>query len=76
MAQMGQCYEYGSTPCFTTMYINISVLHVICYLHNTVAQKIVVIWLMYTLGQRLTIYETVDYLTLVLYLLKPKYFYS
>jgi hypothetical protein len=59
---------------FTTMYINIVVLYIICYLHNTVAQ--VVIWLTHVLGQRLTIYETVNYLTLVLYLLKPKYFYS
>ena len=32
----------GFTPCYTTMHINIIVLHIICYLHNTVAQKIVV----------------------------------
>jgi hypothetical protein len=73
---MGQCYEQGSTPCFTTMYINILVLHIICYLHNTIAQKILVIWLMHVLGQRVTIYETVNYTTLVLNLLKPKYFYN
>ena len=31
---------------------------------------------MYMLGKRLTTYETVNYLTLVTYRQKPKYFYS